>query len=168
MKLLPLATWNEMRRQFVEGEGTIVNLCQKAGALPCTAYARARREGWTRLRREREKAQLAALVPSVPAVPEIPPTPENEMTQKLRRLESQLARLDDKLDTEEDAAKLDRLASAKTRLFGQWQILRGVPLPGSRHPAKERPKPQVTTQPISPIGSRQPVSLAEAAGTAAT
>ena len=149
MKLLPLATWNEMRTRFVEGEGTIVNLCQKFGSLPATAYARARREGWTRLRREREKAQLAALVPSVPAVPEIPPTPESEMENKLRRLESQLARLDDILDKEEDAAKLDRLASAKTRLFGQWQILRGVPSPGNRHPARERPKSQVTSQPVS-------------------
>jgi hypothetical protein len=38
---------------------------------------------------------------------------------------------------------LDRLASAKGRMFEAWRILSGIPLPGSRRPSKERPKPKI-------------------------
>jgi hypothetical protein len=39
--------------------------------------------------------------------------------------------------TEEDPAKIDRLASAQARLAEQERLLAGRPLPGSRRPAAE-------------------------------
>jgi hypothetical protein len=53
-------------------------------------------------------------------------------------IRSRMKRLTDKLDTEEDPSKLDRLAAAWSKLAEQERILDGRPLPGSRRPREER------------------------------
>lgn len=153
MQILTMATWNEMRTAFVEGRGTVASLCQKYGANLSTAYARAQREGWTRLRRERGQAQLAALVPSLAPPPVAPPTPEGEIEKKVQRLELQLAKLDELLEGERDAAKLDKLTASKGRLLDAWCRFKNVPQAGSRrHRAEKSADGRRAWQPRSPLG----------------
>jgi len=49
-----------------------------------------------------------------------------------------LEKLDDMISKERDPQKLDRLASAQSRLSAQEFALAGRPMPGSRRPARER------------------------------
>jgi hypothetical protein len=62
-------------------------------------------------------------------------------------LRARMIRLENMLGTEDDPAKLDRLASALAKVAEQERILDGRPLPGSRRPAAERPaKPGASGQ----------------------
>jgi hypothetical protein len=56
---------------------------------------------------------------------------------RLVRVREQLEKLDRMIADEEDPQKLDRLASAQSRLSEQERILDGRPLPGSRRPREE-------------------------------
>jgi len=77
--------------------------------------------------------------PQEPTQPALPPLQaDNYTVQKLVRVRVQLARLDDLLDSEDDPAKLDRLASAIARLSELERQLAGRPLPGSYRPMPER------------------------------
>src|ERR1051326_9250266 len=57
-------------------------------------------------------------------------------SRRLTRVRRQLDRIDRLMMTENDPQKLDRLASAQTRLREQERILSGRPLRGSLRPAK--------------------------------
>ena len=84
--------------------------------------------------------------------------------RKVQRLETQLDRLDDMLDKEEDPTKLDRLASARSRIFEMWRVLANIPLPGSKRPARDKP---AARPPLPPViwgdaeQPEQPVGLGE-------
>ena len=58
-------------------------------------------------------------------------------TLRLSRVRRQLTRIDEMMLDEVDPQKLDRLASAQSRLAEQERILAGRPLPGSRRPKEE-------------------------------
>lgn len=57
---------------------------------------------------------------------------------RLDRVRAQLDRVDAMMLTEDDPAKLDRLASAQARLSEQERILAGRPLPGSFRPQSDK------------------------------
>lgn len=57
--------------------------------------------------------------------------------ERLARVRKQLNKLDRMIEEEEDPQKLDRLASAQSRLAKQEQELSGRPLPGSLRPTKK-------------------------------
>jgi len=86
----------------------------------------AAREQATRERKELvERAKDAiALAESIPEY----------VVTRLARVRVQLDRIDDMLMKERDPSKLDRLASAQSRLAQQERELAGRPLPGSLRP----------------------------------
>jgi hypothetical protein len=92
--------------------GGVSALAAKYQVNARTAGQRASREGGTRLRQDRGQAELAKLVPTVPPPPELPPTPQDELGEKVNRLESQLAKLDGMMETETDPGKLEKLTAA--------------------------------------------------------
>jgi hypothetical protein len=57
---------------------------------------------------------------------------------RLVRVREQLTKLDAMIEAEEDAQKLDRLASASAKLSEQERVLDGRPLPGSRRPPTDK------------------------------
>jgi hypothetical protein len=57
---------------------------------------------------------------------------------RLVRVRKQLNRLDEMMMTENDAQKLDRIASAAARLAEQERQLAGRPMPGSLRPRSEK------------------------------
>lgn len=75
----------------------------------------------------------------------------NPHARKIERLESQLEQLDDLLDAAKTSADWRDLTNARTRLFEQWRVLSGIPVPGSRRPGREPgPKRAATwAQPVT-------------------
>jgi len=72
-------------------------------------------------------------------------------TTRLLRVREQLTKLDAMIEAEKDAQKLDRLASASSKLSEQERILDGRPLPGSRRPTSDKvPRTWVELQPALP------------------
>lgn len=63
------------------------------------------------------------------------------LAERLVRVRKQLDKLDSLIEEERDPNRLDRLASAQSRLSEQKRIMSGRPLPGSRRPARERTRP---------------------------
>ena len=53
------------------------------------------------------------------------------------RLEHALTQLDDAIEIAVKADDLHKLSTARQRLFEQWRVLSGVPLPGSKRPPKD-------------------------------
>lgn len=66
---------------------------------------------------------------------------DNSHAREIARLKTQLESLDNALDIAKSADDWHKLSTARQRLFDQWRILSGIPLPGSRRPAKEKTKP---------------------------
>jgi hypothetical protein len=102
-----------------------------------------RRENWTDARNRWLEKQLS----DNHAPPQPPPNVANPTNsadashaRKIARLETQLESLDNALDLAKTADEWHKLSTARQRLFEQWRILSGIPLPGSRRPAKEKPK----------------------------
>lgn len=83
--------------------------------------------GFARAKQRLEQARIAA---------------ENATPHEKRRLlrvREQLDRLDQMMMTENDPQRLDRIASAQSKLAEQERILDGRPLPGSRRPRETKP-----------------------------
>jgi hypothetical protein len=117
------------------------------------------REGWKDLRCEfeaRQRDKLLPPLPTAPPAPIAPPTPQNELERQLHQLVAHRDRLDAMIAAETDPVKLDRLSSARSRVFEQWRILANVPLPGSRKPQKERRGPGSSLPPPTPVSAEQP------------
>lgn len=66
-------TWTSCRADYISGKGSLAAVARLHGLRPGSVERRASVEGWTRLRREYEAAQLAKLIPPVPLAP--PPVP---------------------------------------------------------------------------------------------
>src|SRR5262245_45793669 len=81
--------------------------------------------------RRRESQTLAPLSP--PATGDHDPY----VASRLMRVREQLNRLDSMMSKETDPNKLDRLASAQSKVAEQERILDGRPLPGQRRPPPE-------------------------------
>lgn len=104
-----------------------------------TAAEMAKRAHVTR-ERNRIEAKIAAEMPHIPAVE--PHEASFYAKQRLACVRAQLKRVDEMMMTETDPSRIDRLASAQTRLSEQERILDGRPLPGSRKPAADKPARQ--------------------------
>ena len=98
------------------------------------------------LRKQRlEELRLAANPVPLPA--------DNSYSERrLSRVRNQIESLSDMLDKEDDAQKLDRLASAIARLSEIERQLAGRPLPGSRRPREEPADPGPSAMPPLPQG----------------
>jgi hypothetical protein len=66
-------TWTRCRGDYITGKGSLAGVAASHGLKRGSVEKRARKEEWTRLRREYEAAQLAKLFP--PAPPSLPPVP---------------------------------------------------------------------------------------------
>ena len=66
-------TWTQCRVAYITGKGSLAALAARHGLHKGSVEKRARKEGWTLLRREYEAAQLAKLIP--PPAPALPPAP---------------------------------------------------------------------------------------------
>jgi len=92
--------------------------------------------------------------------PPLPPVPESILAtqtailatqttlfceKRIARVRKQLEKIDAMISQELDPQKLDRLASAQSRVSEQERILSGRPLPGSRRPIKERTHPSASS-----------------------
>jgi len=85
--------------------------------------------------------------------PPLPPIPESILAtqtalfceKRIARVRKQLEKIDAMISQELDPQKLDRLASAQSRVSEQERILSGRPLPGSRRPIKERTHPSASS-----------------------
>lgn len=132
-------TWTQCRTDYIIGRGSLAVVAVRYGLKKGTVEKCSKREDWRKLRQDFEDRQLEKLLPRVPPVsqiPILPPTPPNELEKQLERLVLQRNRIDLMIEAETDPTKLDRLTSARGRLFEQWRILSNIPLPGSRKPPK--------------------------------
>jgi hypothetical protein len=60
--------------------------------------------------------------------------------------------LDNYIHNAKTAEDWHKFSTAKHRLFEQWRILVGIPLPGSRRPAAEKARSRSGLWPSGPIG----------------
>jgi len=66
-------TWLRCKTDYLTGKGSLREVAARHGVAKSSVEKKARIEGWTRLRREFEAAQLAKFIP--PAPPTLPPVP---------------------------------------------------------------------------------------------
>jgi hypothetical protein len=66
-------TWLRCKTDYLTGTGSLRAVAARHGVAQSSIEKRARKEEWTRLRREFEKRQLEKLLP--PASPTLPPVP---------------------------------------------------------------------------------------------
>ena len=67
------STWLAAKTDYITGKGSLREVAARHGVAKGSVEKKARIEGWTRLRREFESAQLAKLFP--PPAPTLPPAP---------------------------------------------------------------------------------------------
>jgi hypothetical protein len=65
--------WLRCKTDYLTGKGSLREVAARHGVAKSSVEKKARNEGWTRLRREFEAAQLAKLLP--PVLPTLPPVP---------------------------------------------------------------------------------------------
>ena len=94
-----------------------------------------------------EREAQAAFIPPPPSLSPVPPSqqptpqpkPLDDFCEKrIARVRKQLERIDAMIAQETDPQRLDRLASAQSRVSEQERILSGRPLPGSQRPRLAR------------------------------
>ena len=89
---------------------------------------RGAKERWAKAKAREAEEQEAARVSRIVA------TPDGFTGQIITRTREHIVRLSDMIAAERDAMKLDRLASALSRLSELERVLSGRPLPGSFKP----------------------------------
>jgi hypothetical protein len=121
---------------------------EMAKAYRAKSLASYRRNRILEKQRADREAQAAFLPPPPLPIPPPPPPPfapqqpkplDDFCEKRIKRVRSQLERLDQMLVTEDNAQAIDRIASASARLSEQERILSGRPLPGSQRPRLAKP-----------------------------
>jgi hypothetical protein len=93
------------------------------------------------MQREREERESMAVADAVPnALDAIPK--DDARAQAIKRLESQMESIDAQIDKARDPDDWHKLTTARSKLFEQWRILSGIPMPGSRKPTADKPQRQ--------------------------
>lgn len=69
-------------------------------------------------------------------------TSEEYRTRAIQRLEEQMESIDLQIDEVHEPDDWHKLTTARSKLFEQWRILSGIPMPGSRKPAADKPARQ--------------------------
>jgi hypothetical protein len=70
---IPRETWTQARADYITGKGSLAGIATRHHLKRGSVEKCAKREGWAKLRREFESAQLAKLIPPPP--PSLPPVP---------------------------------------------------------------------------------------------
>ena len=141
----PLKTWLDMRRAFVNGEGTIPTIARRFNVPPSTVQTKAKHEHWSRIRSKRIQALTKELEADPVQPPAITPQPsQNNENSDVARIEAQLERLNNLLDVESDPRAIEKLTLAITRLYERRRIFLGQPLPGSQRPSRKPIRPSRT------------------------
>ena len=123
---------------------------EMAKAYRVKSLASFRRNRILEKQRAEREAKAAFLPPppplQLPPHPLVAPSQPNDFCEKrIARVRKQLEKIDAMISQELDPQKLDRLASAQSRVSEQERILSGRPLPGSRRPIKERTHPSASS-----------------------
>ena len=137
----PPRLWETVRSEYVAGDGSLAKLAQRHDLRLSTIEGRSRREGWVRLRRQREEAALQELVgsPVLPAT--IEPVEDRSWwnDRDKRHLIDNLAvltRLRTALDAQisgASAGELERIGHAMAAVIeGERVLLELTPTPASR------------------------------------
>lgn len=149
----PLALWHKVRTAYIHGEGSQRELAEKYGISFESLSDKARKEGWLARRQAFDLARLNSLVPEPTPTIEapqarqaIPETPTAIMAEKLM---SEIEECTEAIKNAETADEKDKLSRTRERAFRQWQVLTGMPNPGSRRPVKV--KARASTDPIAPV-----------------
>lgn len=156
----PIALRLEVRREYVTGHGALVDLAAKHGLPPATVADWSKQGRWSEARRRavanREAADLGPPAPALPPSPSTASGDSGHASASRAALEAHIAALDLRLRDADSQHRLTaddwhKLANARHRLFEQWRILAGMPLPGSKRPRAERSRP--TAPDIAPLGA---------------
>ena len=172
---IPLKTWQVARQDYIGGGGSLRVIAANHNLKLPSVEKRARREGWARLRRERDEAlRTGAAPPSFPpayAPPESAGEPLSEswlenkrrthFLETQRLIEDTRAKLRKMLDGDGlDCDKLARLASALNTLADTETRVLGI-----RDTRKDKPRrrsyltlPDPIPTPISEPDSPEPVA----------
>jgi hypothetical protein len=121
-------------------QGTLKEVALRHGIPPQTVIAWYRREDWASARnrwREKQLSDNDAPTQPVPCA-EKPGNAASVHASMIERLLSQLKSLDNALDAANTADAWHKLSTARQKLFDQWRVLSGIPLPGSRRPPREK------------------------------
>lgn len=146
----PLATWLALRKDYIQGKGTLEPLCQKHGVVYDTAKTKSAEEDWTGQRRTWLERATKALVPPQEKELVTPPTqPQSASDTKLGQVERQLGKIDLLIEDSDDPKELNSLVQAKERLLNAWSLLTGFERPGIRRRSSKRSSYQ-SAQPIEP------------------
>lgn len=166
---IPREKWLAAREDYIRGRGSLATVAGKHGLRKGSVEKRARKEDWTRLRREYEAAHLAKLIPPPP--PSLPTAvaPTGTLSEKwlcerleihyrknMELLDRARALLDAKLTASEKptADELGKLVSALSGIISAEIALLGL---NRRREKKNRkrqadpvsepePAPQVPTE----------------------
>lgn len=135
-------TWTQCRADYITGKGSLAGVASRNGLRTGSVEKRARKEEWTRLRREFEAAQLAKLIPPPsPVLPSVPVTPDGAISEVWLRARQEIhyrknaelldktrALLDAKLTASEkpSADELGKLTSALSGIVSAEIALLGL------------------------------------------
>jgi len=147
---IPLKIWQAAREDYISGGGSLRAMAEKHGLGLPTVEKRARREGWHRLRSERDEALRTGATPPAFPPPYAPPAPTSEplsadWLQEKRRnhfletqslIEATRAKLRKKLEGDgQDRDELTRIASTlHTLVDAEARVL------GIRDARKDKPR----------------------------
>jgi hypothetical protein len=143
----PLALRLQCRKEWVEGQGTLAEIAQKHNIPEYTLVSWYHRENWTPARNrwlDKQRSDYDAPVKASLVTPAPESSNSDSRVSKLQRLEAQLEALDNLIDNAKSADDWHKLSTAKHRLLENYYVLAGIPKPGSRRPAPDRPKPRLS------------------------
>lgn len=149
-------TRRKMRADYVQGKGTLVNLCLKYGVSESTGKRWCSAEDWTLLREQFDGKDLALLQPVPLTAPVVAPvlTPTQS---RLDRIEKQLEQIEKDLEGASPQAKRD-LTAAHSRLFDSYCTLAGIQKPGTRKSRRDqRPAPPAAPIPQPVVSEGNPI-----------
>lgn len=76
-------TWTQCRTDYITGKGSLAGVAARHGLKTGSVEKCAKREGWTKLRRAFEAAQLAKLIPPTPpSLPLVPVAPDGSVSDQ--------------------------------------------------------------------------------------
>lgn len=93
------------------------------------------------MQREKEANPSNAVADAMPDA-ETPIQKDDARAEEIARLKRQIEHLDGLIESATDAKDLQMLTNARWKQFETWRILSGIPMPGSRKPAADKPSRQ--------------------------
>lgn len=141
---IPMATWFAIKRDYITGKFASIASAARAHNVNLeTVRNHAKAERWAIARGNHFAKLEANLTNPQPEIPQDPPPtkPENTLPQDVQRIDRQIDRFNNLLDTATDARDIEKLTLAITRLHERKRIMLGIPLPGSQRPSRKPARP---------------------------